>query len=315
MLSVVVPLFNEKGSLPALYKSLSAVMEGIAQQYELIFVDDGSTDGSFELLREFEKKDTQIRLFSFRKNQGKTEALAIGFQKARGDYVVTLDADLQDKPTEIEKLLEKSKEGWDIVCGWRKERKDPVLKVLSSRLFNFLVSILWKLHLHDYNCGLKVYTKEAAKSLHLYGGLHRFIPLLSFQQGFSVTEVSVAHRKRKYGKSKFGLSKLWKNLPDLFTMFFLTRYRDRPLHFFGMIGGSFLLIGFSILIYLSALWFQGYSIGRRPLLLLGILLVLSGFQIFFTGFLADLIISVSYRSDNNIGREKSNLLLRYASDR
>lgn len=294
MLSIVVPIFNEKGSLPALYKNLSFVMKSIKEQYELIFIDDGSTDGSFELLKELEKRDKKIRIFSFRKNQGKSEALTLGFSKAGGDYVITLDADLQDKPSEIPKLLKKVKEGWSVVCGWRVNRHDPSLKVFSSRFFNFLARLFWNINLHDYNCGFKIYTREAAKSLHLYGGLHRFIPLLIHQQGFTITEVPINHEKRKFGKSKYGFSKLWRDLPDIFTMIFLSRYSSRPLHFFGMVGGLLFIAGTVILIYLSIIHFQGQAIGRRPLLFLGMLLVLSGFQVFFTGLLADLIISISY---------------------
>lgn len=307
MLSVVIPLYNESESIESLYRKLIDIVPLLDKRYEIIFVDDGSTDRSLEKLKEIVATDSAARLFSFRKNQGKAEALMLGFAKAKGDYIVTLDADLQDKPEEIVKLLDKAKQGWDVVCGWRKNRQDPFFKVVSSKLFNFLASILWRLHLHDYNCGLKVYTKDAAKALRIYGGLHRFIPLILHQLGFKVTEVPIVHEKRKFGKSKFGFSKLWKDLPDIFTMLFLSRYRERPLHFFGMVGGTVLVVGLVILTYLSLLRFQGQTIGGRPLLLFGVLLVLSGFQIVFTGFLADLLISVS-------NSEKKDFLLKYSSD-
>jgi glycosyltransferase involved in cell wall biosynthesis len=312
MISVVVPVFNEEESLNAFYKELVIALEKIKSSYEIIFVDDGSADGSLKILRGIEEKDRNIKIYSFRKNNGKAEALTFGFQKAQGDYIITLDADLQDKPKEILKFIKKAKEeNWDVVCGWRKSRKDTVGKVFSSKLFNSIASIFWGLKLHDYNCGLKLYAKEAAKSLRLYGGMHRFIPLVAHDQGFTVTEVIVEHDKRQYGKSKYGFSKVWKDIPDLFTMLFLTKYAQRPLHFFGLVGGFLIMIGAVVLIYLTTLWFMGESIGRRPLLLFGILLVIAGLQIFFTGFLAELIIHVSQRRQLI---EKEEAILKYQSD-
>ncbi len=293
MLSIVVAAYNEEESLNNFHKELVASIKKFGWDCEIIFVDDGSTDGSLEILKEIEKRDKSVKIFSFRKNSGKAEALTLGFQKEKGDYVVTLDADLQDKPKEIFKLLEKIKEGnWDVVCGWRKERNDSIVKIISSKFFNFITSIFWGLKLHDYNCGLKLYSKEAAKSLNLYGGMHRFIPLLAHDQGFTVTEVAVEHDERRYGKSKYGFSKIWKDLPDIFTMLFLSKYSKKPFHFFGVAGEIFVLLGVIILGYLSYLHFQGIAIGQRPLLFFGMLLVISGFQLFFTGFLADLIINI-----------------------
>ena len=307
MISIVVPLFNEEESLPSFFAEIINFLSSQDEKYEIIFVDDGSTDGSLLVIKEIAQKNKNVRIYSFRKNQGLAEALTLGFQKAKGDYIVTLDADLQDKPDQIEKLLFKLQEGNDLVCGWRKNRKDPFFKVLSSRLFNLLARSIWGLDLHDYNCGLKLYTKEAAKSLYLYGGMHRFIPLLVYQEGFRVTETTIIHDLRKYGKSKYGFSKLWKDFPDMFTMIFLSRYTKRPLHFFGTIGGLFLAAGVIILTYLTIIWVQGESIGRRPLLFLGMLLVLSGFQVFLTGFLADLIINIS-------SREYKDFALKYSSE-
>lgn len=313
MISAVIPVFNEDESLPEFYKRLSKALGRIEKSYEILFIDDGSTDESLSLLKKFSKKDKHVRIFSFRKNQGKSEALTLGFQMAKGNYIVTLDADLQDLPEEIEKLYKKAKEGYDVVCGWRRERKDPIRKVLSSKLFNFLASSFWGLKLHDYNCGLKLYVKEAAKSLRLYGGMHRFIPLLVFGEGFSVTEVHVSHSQRLYGKSKYGFSKLWKDMPDILTMLFLTRYGKRPLHFFGMLGGSLFIIGILVLIYLSWIHFAGHAIGDRPLLLLGIVLLLAGLQVLVTGFLADLLINLS-QAPRTI-EEKMYFHLKYGSDR
>lgn len=294
MLSIVVPVFNEEESLSFFYEELIVSLKSLDIDYEILFVDDGSTDGSLSFLQGIIKSNKRIKIYSFRKNQGKAEALNLGFQKAKGKYIVSLDADLQDKPEEIEKLLKKIKEGWDVVSGWRKDRKDSLAKVLASKLFNFSGSFFWRLNLHDYNCGLKIYTAEAAKSMRLYGGMHRFIPLLVQQNGFKVTEIPIVHQPRKYGKSKYGFSKVWRDLPDMFTMLFLGKYSKRPLHFFGTIGIISLVLGGTILIYLTlGKLFFGQGISDRPILFLGILLVLTGFQIFFTGLLADLIINVS----------------------
>jgi glycosyltransferase involved in cell wall biosynthesis len=310
MLSVVVPAYNEEESLKAFYEELIEALVRLKIPYETVFVDDGSRDKTLDILKNFANKDKNVKVFSFRKNQGKAEALTFGFQKAKGDYIVTLDADLQDKPKEISTLLRKAKEeDWDIVSGWRKERKDSLRKVISSKLFNNIASMFWGLKLHDYNCGLKLYSKEAAKSLNLYGGMHRFIPLLVHDQGFSVTEIAVEHDERKYGKSKYGFSKIWKDLPDIFTMLFLSKYSKRPFHFFGVAGALLILVGVVILGYLTWLKILGEAIGQRPLLFLGILLVISGFQSFFTGFLADLVINTSYKrqKDFNLKYSRENL--------
>ncbi len=300
MISAVVPVFNEEESLDAFYKVLIPVISGLDNSYEVVFVDDGSTDGSLEILKDFEKKNKNVKIISFRKNRGKAEALTTGFQAAKGDLVVTLDADLQDRPEEIHKLIQKHKEGYDMVSGWRRDRKDALKTRLSSKLFNFVMSSFWGVHLHDYNCGLKLYTKDAAKSLNLYGGMHRFIPLLAAEKGFEVTEVPVVHERRKFGKSKYGFSKIFKDIPDMFTILFLSRYAERPLHFFGAVGGLLSAIGIIVLIYLTILHFQGHTIGNRPLLTFGILLVLAGMQVFFTGFLADLILHISEKNGVNL---------------
>ena len=244
MISFVIPVCNEEESLHAFYDELLRVIPELDPKYEIIFVDDGSTDNSLQLLKTFEEKDKNIKVYSFRRNLGKAEALTFGFSKAEGDYIITLDADLQDLPSEIHKLLDKAKEGTDLICGWRKERQDTQNAVISSKMFNAFAGMFWGLQLHDYNCGLKVYTKDAAKSLYLYGGMHRFIPLLVYQQGFTVAEVAVKHQERKFGKSKYdqGVLKIFKNLPDMFTMLFLAKFGKRPLHFFGVVGGIVFLL-------------------------------------------------------------------------
>ncbi len=297
MISAVVPAYNEEESLKEFYALLSSSLVKLDKDYEIVFVDDGSTDNTLEILKRFATKDKKIRIFSFRRNRGKAEALTLGFKMAKGDYVVTLDADLQDRPEEIGKLLEKSKEGFDLVSGWRKDRKDALKTRLSSRLFNFIMSSFWGVHLHDYNCGLKLYKKEAVQNLNLYGGMHRFIPLLVAEKGFEVTETPVVHEKRKFGKSKYGFSKIFRDIPDMFTILFLSRYAKRPLHFFGLVGGVISAIGFFILLYLTILHFMGERIGDRPLLVFGTLLLLAGFQILFSGLLADLILHISQKDN------------------
>jgi glycosyltransferase involved in cell wall biosynthesis len=298
MLSIVVPVFNEEESINSFFKELKTALKSEAN-CEIIFVDDGSIDSSLQLLKEISQKDKAVRIYSFRKNQGKAEALTLGFQKATGDRIITLDADLQDQPDQIPLLQKKLNSGFDLVIGWRKDRKDSLKHVVFSKVFNFIARTLWKVKLHDYNSGLKIYTKECAKSLRLYGGLHRFIPLLAYQQGFRVTEVPVVHKKRQFGKSKYGISKVWKDLPDLLTMFFLSKYGKRPMHFFGIIGGLLSFIGLAIILYLYVfIHTQGVSITERPLFFFGIISILGGFQIFFTGFLADLLINKSYEQNS-----------------
>lgn len=313
MISIVIPLKDEEESLPLLYERLVKVLPSLDRTYEIIFIDDGSIDHSLVVLKNLAKKDRSIRIFSFRRNRGKSEALTLGFQMAKGDTIATLDADLQDRPEELENLLKKMNEGFDVISGWKKDRLDPFYKIFASRTFNYIVGIVFGLKLHDYNCGLKLYTKDAAKSLRLYGGMYRFIPLLANQQGFTVAEIPVEHAKRQFGTSKYGFSKLWKDIPDLFTMLFLTHYGKRPLHFFGFIGGVMLLIGLGMLIYLSSLRFMGYTIGDRPLLIFGALFVLGGFQIFFTGFLADLMINAFHNPQ--VERERTHFFLKYDSDK
>lgn len=295
-LSIVVPVFNEEESLLAFYKELKRVLQAEKYDYEIVFVDDGSTDNSLELLKKLREQDKHVRIFSFRRNAGKAEALTLGFQKAVGDMVITMDADLQDQPSDIPLFIAKHKEGFDVVCGWRKNRRDKSKMKIISKLFNGMVHKAFDVPVHDYNCGFKLYTLDAAKSLRLYGGQHRFIPALISDQGFSIDEVVVHHEPRLLGYSKYGFSKVFKDIPDMFSMLFLVRYRKRPLHFFGIIGGLSMFVGFIVLTYLSVLKLLGERIGDRPLLLFGILCFLAGLQIFFTGFLAELITNMNQKT-------------------
>lgn len=297
-LSVVIPVFNESESLTQLYKEIRDGLKSFKNDYEIIFVDDGSFDNSFDILSEFEKKNSNVKFFSFRKNLGKSYALSLGFKVATGNYIATLDADLQDDPRNIKILLEKlMRQKYDLISGWRKHRKDSMLKIAASRLFNKINSYIFNFSLHDMNSGLKVLKSEVAKELKLYGGMHRFIPLIVNELGYKVSEKEVVHRVRRYGVSKFKITKVVTDLPDLFTFYFLTKYTRRPLHFFGKFGGLLFIAGFLILLYLTFLKFLGEGIGNRPLLLLGILLVISGMQVVLTGLLADLLVRVSNKND------------------
>jgi glycosyltransferase involved in cell wall biosynthesis len=295
MISVIVPVLNEEDGLHAFYDELMKVLPALSHAYEIVFIDDGSTDTSLEILQSFNKKNKHVQVFSFKKNRGKADALALGFSLAKGDLLVTMDADLQDKPSELHKFLEKQKSGADVVCGWRKERKDKSKMVVISKMFNYLIGLLFGLKLHDIDCGYKLLTRDAANSLHIYSGLYRFIPLLLYQQGYIVDEVVVEHDNRKFGHSKYGFSKVFKNIPDLFTIIFLLKFGKRPLHFFGFIGIFLIIIGIGILSYLTFIHYAfGERVGTRPILFIGILFIISGLQSFFTGFLADLIINISH---------------------
>jgi glycosyltransferase involved in cell wall biosynthesis len=287
MISIVSPVFNEKESLPELCQRLAAVFKG--QKHEIIFVNDGSTDGSEEFLKALADKNSLVHVISFKKNQGKSAALMAGFKAAKGDYIVTLDADLQDQPEEIAKLLAKL-DTYDLVSGWKKKRNDPLHNVIFSRIFNSFVTLTTGVKLHDVNCGLKVYKREVVENLRLYGDLYRFIPVLAAREGFKVGEIEIAHAPRKYGKSKYGLAKFFRGFFDLFTILFLTNFKMRPLHLFGSIGVGMMVLGTLVCLYLTAVKISGQAIGGRPLLFLGVLLIITGIQFFTSGLLAELII-------------------------
>ena len=307
--SAVVPVYNELESLPELVLQLESVFKKINKTFEIVFVDDGSNDGSLELMQKMAREKKNIRIFSFRKNLGKANALSLGFNKAEGEYILTLDADLQDDPTNLPSMLQKLKEdNLDMVSGWRKERRDSLLKTISSKLFNRVaVPLLFKVDLHDLNCGLKLYKRELVKEIKIYGGMHRFIPVIASELGFQVGETPIVHHARKYGKSKYKPTKILTDIPDLLTLYFLSYYTRRPLHFFGKIGILLLGAGGIILTYLFILRITGNSIGTRPLLTFGVLLFTTGVQTIFTGMLADLVVS---RSESH----SPMIPLRYDSD-
>ena len=295
MLSIVIPALNEEESVQELLRAVDAAMSPVNVSYEVVFVDDGSTDGTLARLKSLEQTDAHVRVFSFRRNLGKSMALLCGFQKAHGEYILTMDADLQDDPRNFTRMFDQlTAEGADVVSGWRKERQDNAFKVASSLLFNrLMIRLLFGVSFHDMNSGLKLYRAEVARDLPLYGGLHRFIPLIVTEMGYRVSECPVSHGERKYGSSKYSPTKIFTEMPDLLTIFFLIKYTTRPLHFFGRIGSVLMAIGFLCLTYLTVLWTQSIPIGTRPLLMLGVLLMVIGGQTVFTGLLADLIVNVS----------------------
>lgn len=290
MLSVVIPLFNEVQSLEELYTQIVNVLESLGLSFELIFVDDGSRDGSFDVLRALHEGDPRVVVLQFRRNYGKAVALSAGFEAARGQILITMDADLQDDPAEIPHLLEKLNEGYDLISGWKFERHDPFSKILPSRVFNWIVARVSGIQIHDFNCGLKAYRREVTEDIQLYGQLHRYLPVLACHQGYRIGEVKVRHHPRKYGKTKYGLGRFLYGFLDLFTVLLLTRYITRPLHLFGTIGGVFTLVGFTICSYIAYLRFHyGSILGRYPLLWFGILIMIVGVQLFSTGLLGELI--------------------------
>ncbi len=289
-LSVVIPLYNEEGSLRELHQQLRQALGRMNMRYEILFIDDGSTDHSFNVLRDLKRNDRHIQVLRFRRNYGKSAALAVGFAKALGSIVVTMDADLQDDPSEIPALRRKLEEGYDLVSGWKRVRRDPLTKTIPSRLFNFVVRRLTHIKIHDFNCGLKAYRRDVVKRLRVYGELHRFLPVLAHWEGFRVGELPVQHRPRKYGKTKFGLARFWKGFLDLLTVLFTTRYLRRPLHLFGFWGMVTACAGSVILVWLAAeKIFSGASLSNRPLFLGGILLLIVGIQFVSIGLIGEMI--------------------------
>jgi len=296
-ISIVVPLFNEEESLVELHEQLSKAVCSLEKPIEFLFIDDGSTDNSMRVLSELHNKDPQVRVVQFRRNYGKSAALALGFKEARGEFIVTLDADLQDEPYEIPNLVKKLEEGFDLVSGWKKIRKDPFIKKNTSKLFNFVTRKMTGLRIHDMNCGLKAYRREVTETVNVYGQLHRFLPVLAQWQGFKVGEVVVKHSPRKYGKTKFGASRFFAGFFDLVTVLFITRYTKRPLHLFGLIGLVSFIVGIGISSYLAVeRLLLGRYLSDRPLLFLGILAIIVGVQFVSIGLLGEMI--TESRKDN-----------------
>lgn len=294
--SVVIPIYNEEGNIRELYTKLNDVLSIITENYEVIFVDDGSTDNSFNILKEINTENKNVVVVKFRRNFGQTAALSAGFDHFKGDVIITMDGDLQNDPEDIALLLTKINEGYDIVSGWRVDRKDPFFtKKLPSKFSNWLASKLTGVKLHDFGCTFKAYRREVVENINLYGEMHRYIPALASQMGVSIAEVKVRHHPRQHGKSKYGMARLMRGMLDLITVKFLLSYSMRPLQLFGIPGIISLFIGFVIGAYLTVgKLFFGMSLADRPLLLLAVLLMFLGVQFVTMGLLGEIITRTYY---------------------
>ena len=303
-LSVVVPIYNEAESIPLLFEQLGQVLGRLGRRYELIAVDDGSSDGSFGTLKSLSAQDRRLRVVRFRRNFGQTAAFAAGFERARGEVVVTIDADLQNDPADIPLLLSKIDEGYDVVSGWRQDRWKEglwsfLVRRIPSTVANWLISRVTGVYLHDYGCALKAYRSDVVKQIRLYGDLHRFIPAIASYYGVRVAEVPVRYRPRQFGRSKYGIGRTVRVLLDLLTVRFLLSYSTRPIHIFGLLGLLSVLLGVGIGIYLTAIKFlYGAALAERPLLLFAILLVMVGVQLVTMGLLGEMVVRTYYESQN-----------------
>jgi glycosyltransferase involved in cell wall biosynthesis len=299
-ISVVVPIYNERPTLAALFDQCRAALDPLGSSWEMIFVDDGSTDGSFDEITALHGRDARARGVRLRANLGKSAALAVGFRAARGQRLVTIDGDLQDDPQEIPRLLAVLDQGVDLVSGWKTARQDSASRVVASRLFNALSRRVSGVALHDVNCGLKVYRREVAAEVPLYGELHRFIPLLAHWRGFRVAEIAVSHRPRAVGRSRYGWSRALRGVMDLVTVICLTRYNRRPAHFFSLPGSALIAVGSVLCAYIAYLRLTyGHIMHRHPLLIFAVLLVVVGVQLFTTGLLGEMMVDAGRRIDED----------------
>ena len=285
-ISVIIPVYNEENSIIELSNQLNDVLSPLSKKYEIIFVDDGSTDKTVDKINEI--KNENVKLIQFQRNFGKSMALSCGFSDSKGDIVVTMDGDLQDDPKEIPRFIEELQK-YDMVSGWKFSRVDPLSKKIPSKFFNWLTTMLTGIKIHDFNCGYKAYRQHVIKNINIYGELHRYIPAIAYWKGYTVGEIKVDHRARIHGKSKYGVERILKGFLDLITVKFLMSYAERPLHLFGSIGLMLAGFGFIIDIYLLTLWTRGIKIGDRPLLMLSILFVILGIQFISIGLIGELI--------------------------
>lgn len=291
-----MPVLDEADTVEELAARLAEVLDGLGRSFEVVFIDDGSRDDTAERVRAARERDPRVKLVRLRRNFGKAAALSAGLDHSRGAIVITMDGDLQDDPREIPRFLEALEgDGLDLVSGWKRRRRDRAVKRLSSRVFNWVTRLLARVDLHDFNCGFKAYRREALEQVSIYGELHRYIPVLASRRGFRVGEIEVHHMPRRHGASKYGWDRYYKGLLDLLTVLFLTRYTPRPLHLFGVLGLALLVAGFAINLYLAIAWFGGESLSRRPLLFLGVLLMVMGIQMLTTGLLAEMIAYSGFR--------------------
>ena len=307
-ISIVIPLLNESESLPELHRWIDEVLNKQNLTYEIVFIDDGSTDDSWSVIKKLKSKNSNIKAIKFRRNYGKSAALSEGFSRTEGDIVFTMDADLQDSPDELPELYKMMKEGnHDLISGWKKKRHDPISKTLPSKLFNAVARKVSGIKLHDFNCGLKAYKSAVVKDIHVYGDMHRWMPVLAKWAGYTdIQEKVVEHRRREHGYSKFGTKRLISGFLDLLSLFFVGKFAKQPMHFFGTWGMGFSFVGFCILAYLSLskLIWKTSSIDDRPLFFFGILIMIIGTQLFVTGFLAELVARNKPGKDNyNISEE------------
>ena len=299
-ISIIVPIFNEEGSINELYNELSSSIPHNLD-YEIIFINDGSQDDSSKKIQSIILKDKRVKLINSFINAGKSEALNLGFKKSSGNIIITIDGDLQDDPSEIKNLINQINSGSDMVTGWKKDRKDPISKRILSKIFNFVLRLITGLKIHDFNCGLKAYKKHVIKSINIYGGLHRFIPVLISKNGFSVDEIIVHHRARKFGISKYGKSRIFHGFFDLITVLFLNKYFNKPLHLFGLIGFILLSVGITINAKLTYDWFfNGIWITphKNPIFFLGMLLMIVGIQFFSTGLIGELMVYFNRKNNH-----------------
>lgn len=306
-ISVLVPVLNEEESIVELVERVTAVLEGIDRTFEIVFIDDGSNDGTAARIRELNGRDRRVKMVRFRRNFGKAAAISAGVELSRGKILVTIDGDLQDVPEEIPRLLDKLQaDELDLVSGWKRDRKDPISKRYPSKLFNWATRKLAGIDLHDFNCGFKVYRREVLEQVPIYGELHRYIPVLAGRRGFRVGELQVAHERRRFGVSKYGWDRLYKGLLDLITVLFITTYMRRPLHLFGLLGLGTMFIGITINLYLAVTWLLfDATLSFRPLLQLGILLTLLGVQFLTTGLLGEMLTFKNFnRGESYSVREK-----------
>ena len=289
-LAIIIPAFNEREALPGLISEIEASVEPLGLEWQILVVDDGSTDRSFEMLEELAATNARVGAVRLRRNFGKSAALAVGFDSTESDIVITMDGDGQDDPADIPLLLEELDAGSDLVSGWKRDRQDPASRRWASKLFNWFTARLTGVDMHDMNCGFKAYRGKCARSIEVYGEMHRFMPVLATQQGWRVSEVAVNHRAREYGKSRFGLERYARGGLDLITVVFLGRYQYRPLHLFGGLGAILTAFGLLIGVYLTILRISGETIGQRPLLFLGVLLIVVGVQLLTLGLLGQMLV-------------------------
>ncbi|MGH9382528.1 MAG: glycosyltransferase family 2 protein [Thermoanaerobaculia bacterium] len=289
-ISVLVPVLNERDTVEELSRRVAAVLDALGRSFEIVFVDDGSTDGTSGRVQAAREADERVKLVRLRRNFGKSAALCAGFDASRGQIVFTMDGDLQDDPEEMPRFLEHLETGTlDLVSGWKRQRRDPISKRWPSRLFNWATRRLAQVDLHDFNCGFKVYRREVLEQVAIYGELHRYIPVLASRRGFAVGEIEVRHHPRQHGRSKYGWDRFYKGVLDLITVLFITKYTRRPLHLFGLMGLLSFGTGFAISAWLAWTWFRGESLSDRPLLLFGILLMVLGIQVLTTGLIGEMI--------------------------